>query len=931
MKKHLNRLLALFLCLSFVCSFLPVMAETSEDLLRFQVENGEATLVGTDFSISGDVVIPAHYQGYPVTAIAAHAFSDEVCVQSVTIPYTVTSIHREAFMCFDLNAFYVDANSPAYWADPQGVLYSKDQTTLVRAPLQISGSYTVPAGVTAIEEYAFHLCFGLTEAILPEGLTHIGQRAFDACNQLSALCLPESVSHIGVYAFSGCSKLLYTTYDNAKYLGTADNPYHALVAAVSESTPSAKAHPDTRLIASAAFRQCYSMTEVTIPEGVQSIGDWAFNGCTALTQLQLPSTLLFIGNDAFAGLNLTGITIPESVQYIGSGAFRETALTEVRLGKNVAQIGEAAFLDCQALTGIWVNEENPHYSSDSHGFLFNKAQTVLLNAPQLFTGVYEVPNSVTKIESYAFYRCRELTGIVLPESLAFIGDYAFYNCWHLSAIDIPESVTFLGNYAFSVCDALDTVTIPSGITELPAGLFYNSDILSVSLPDGLTGIGADAFRSCGYLKDINIPAGVTTIAENAFRDCRSLQTVTVPEGVTKIGASAFQGCSGLIRISLPNSIRTVGAGAFYNCPELICNYTLPINGKYLGNEENPYLVLISDTNDEVMQMTLDPNTKVIADGALASCCELRSITLPEGLLTIGSKSFYCCESLRELTIPSTVTYIGENAFERDRLSQIIIPASVQEIGNRAFSQCQQLTAVRFAGRLPVIGPDAFEGVTATAYCHVDQNADRMKQYSGDLTWMEGHVFLNYQPDRGFSCTSGGTKTATCEGCGVTDTVTATETAEHLYQQGICTVCGTVDPNCCFLSGTLTSSGDSDTIMTLLQNGEPVFTLTASGNTYLWEQLQPGDYTLTLAKENHVTYTAPITVKAGKNDLDLTLCRPGDVVGIGDLNMGDISRIYSHIRGTSPLTGYTLTCADVNGNGTVNMGDIAKLYAHIRGN
>ena len=79
----------------------------------------------------------------------------------------------------------------------------------------------------------------------------------------------------------------------------------------------------------------------------------------------------------------------------------------------------------------------------------------------------------------------------------------------------------------------------------------------------------------------------------------------------------------------------------------------------------------------------------------------------------------------------------------------------------------------------------------------------------------------------------------------------------------------------------------------------------------------------------MTYRIGLTIAPGENELNLTLCRPGDVVGIGVLNIGDVSRIYSHIRRTSPMTGYTLACADVNANGTVNMGDIAALYAQIR--
>lgn len=929
MKKHLNRLVALILCLSFVCSLVPATAADEEHLMYFQVENGEATLINAGWELSGDVVIPTSYDGYPVTAIAAYAFSEECYIQTVTIPHTVTSIHREAFMSTELEAFRVDKDNPVYSADSQGVLYNKDQTVLIRAPLKITGSYTVPAGVTAIEEYAFYLCFYLTEVVLPDGLTRIGQRAFASCSKLSALCIPESVVDIGVYAFNNHTSWPYTILDNLKYLGSKTNPYQVLVETTDDSITTAQIHPDTKVVAGTAFRHCNDLEQVTIPEGVRSLGSWSFNGCGSLTQLQLPSTLEFIGANAFEGSgltriavpegvrsiesntfwdckNLTTVVLPDSITSIGEKAFSGTALTEITLGKKVAKIGASAFYDCPALTAVQVDEANPNYYGDDRGVLYNKAKTVLLYVPQTVSGSYQLLDTVTSIESYALYGCGALTELVLPQSL-----------------------TSLGEYAFACCSVLDTVTIPSGITELPDGLFYNSGITTVSLPNGLTKIGAEVFYNCDQLREVQIPEGVTAIGSSAFRNCASLQTATIPEGVEVIDDYSFYGCDNLIKASIPSSLRQLGSQAFGNCQSLLFDYTFNFGVRYLGNKENPYLVLMGVDDDEISQITVDSNTKVIADGALASCCELSSLTLPEGLLTIGDLSLYCCESLRSLTIPSTVTYIGERAFERDRLTEIIIPSSVQKIGKSAFSDCGKLTTVRFCGRIPLLQPDTFRNVTATAYCHSKGNENRMHNYGGTLTWVEGHVFRNYLPDEGFNCTTGGTVTAKCEGCDATDTVTVTETAEHRFEMGKCTLCGATDFDSCFLTGTLTSANDSDTVLTLYRDGEQMAVLTAGGNSYLWEKLTPGEYTLTAAKENHVTYTAPITITLGKNTLDLTLCRLGDVVGIGELNMGDVGRIYAHARGTSLLEGYALACADINGDGNVNVGDTANLYAKIR--
>ena len=147
------------------------------------------------------------------------------------------------------------------------------------------------------------------------------------------------------------------------------------------------------------------------------------------------------------------------------------------------------------------------------------------------------------------------------------------------------------------------------------------------------------------------------------------------------------------------------------------------------------------------------------------------------------------------------------------------------------------------------------------------------------------------------------------------------------QNNLCTVCGEEDPTNCLLTGSLTVGGD--TLLTLLQDGQPVASMTADGSTYLWNGLEPGDYTLTVAREGYVTYRTDLTVAVGVNKLDLTLCRPGDVVGIGALNMGDFAAIYAHVKRTVVLTGYALDCADFDGNGAANMGDVAGIYAQIR--
>lgn len=886
MKKKLVRILAMVLCLSLACSLLPAMAQGMDGGLSYRIENGEAILIGAEEGISGDVVIPATYRGYPVTAIDKYAFSVECGnLGSITIPYSVVSIHQEAFECIHLEAFRVDQSNPVYSADSRGVLYNKDKTVLIRAPLSLAGSYTVVESTKIIDAYAFSLCSKLTEVILPEGLTRIRQRAFQSCGKLSILCLPESVTDISLFAFSGCSGLNYSVYENGKYLGTAQNPYYALVQTVRSSVTEVSIHPDTRLIAGTAFNQCEGLTAIIIPEGVTGIGSWAFRECTQLTQ----------------------ISIPESVICIGAGAFAGTSLAEIRIGKNVEYIGSEPFHYCEELTGIWVDEANPFYCSDEYGVLYTKDKATLIQAPGALSGSYCVAAGCTSIGNVAFEECNLLEAVIIPEGVKSIGVGAFFSCNMLHAVTMADSVTELGEQAFAGC----------------------SKLMDVKLSDNISKIEPMTFYFCINLRSFSMPTNVKEIGYSAFEGCYYLGEVTLPEGVHTIDERAFYGCTHLKDVYLSNNVQFIGEYAFAGCKELHYAYVLNSDGKYLGNAENPYLALIGITDNDLEQITIDKNTKVIAGGALAYCTELGSIELPEGLRSIGDRSFSNCESLRSITIPNTVTMIGNKAFEYCRFSELTIPASVREIGRYGFYNCEKLQTIRFVGTVPVIGRFAFYNVTAQAFCHANGNEDAMGNYGGSLTWQQGHVFQTYLPDVGFNCTTGGTKTAQCEGCEETDTITWTEAAEHSFERGQCTICGEKDANSCFLTGAVTSSGDTDAVLRLLQNGETVEYLNVGSNTFLWEGLKPGTYMLVAEKENHVTYRTTVVLALGENNLNLTLCRPGDVMSDGDLNIADVAKIYAHVKGTSVLTGYALDCADVITDNRINVADVSRLYARIR--
>ncbi len=327
---------------------------------------------------------------------------------------------------------------------------------------------------------------------------------------------------------------------------------------------------------------------VNIDSGVTSIGDYAFSGCSSLTEITIPNSVTSIGNYAF---------------------YNCSSLTEITIPEGVTSIGESAFSGCRSLTGILVAVDNPNYSSDEKGVLFNKDQTELIQCPKGKSGDYTMPSSVKTIGDSAFSGCSELIRIMISDSVTSIGDGAFYDCSALTSITIPEGVTSIGNSAFRGCSGLRSITIPEGVTFIGDSAFYNcSGLTEITIPESVTSIGNYAFQYCRSLTEITIPESVTSIGDWAFYMCSGLKSVTILEGVKSIGERAFCGCSSLTSITIPGSVASIRNYAFYGCPDLM------------------------------------------------------EITILEGVTSIVSSAFYGCSGLTWVTIPDSVTFIGKDAF-----------------------------------------------------------------------------------------------------------------------------------------------------------------------------------------------------------------------------------------------------------------------------
>ena len=480
--------------------------------------------------------------GTNITSIAGDAFL--LCVQlpSITISKSVTNIDSGAFNeCASLAAITVNPANPAY-SSVNGVLFDKNRTTLVEYPGGRSGSYTVPGGVTSIENIAFSGCNDLTGITIPDSVTNIGVAAFADCTSLTGITLPNSITSIAVGAF-----------------------------------------------------QDSSLISVTIPGSVTNIGDQAFDQCFNLAAVYCE------GNAPVVGTTQVFDNDPGVVYYLaGTTGWSTTygGLPTVMLGAN----GQAPRI---IGSGVKTNEFRFSFNGTSNQVIVVEASTNLTDWQPIQTNTLGVaPLNFTDSQwrnySRRFYRLVlaeppaaqvpyiwitnngtiTITGytgpggdVTLPSFITgrpvtSIGVQAFYFQNNLGTVLIPDSITNIGTEAFSSCDNLVGFTVDGAnpaYSSVQGVLFDKHQTNLVVFPEGKLG-------------SYTIPDGVTTIGEYAFSS-GYLSSVTVPNSVNNIGDYAFLACGNLTGVYFQGNAPTLGGpDVFFNTTSATVYYQTGTTG-----------------------------------------------------------------------------------------------------------------------------------------------------------------------------------------------------------------------------------------------------------------------------------------------------------------------------------------------------------------
>ncbi len=598
---------------------------------------------------------------------------------------------------------------------------------------------------------------------------------------------------------------------------------------------------------------CLEITNVTISDGVTSIGSSAFCYCS-VKSITLPFGLKHIGASAFFYCpNIQQINIPDSVEYIDPYAFSCCkGLHTVQLPASLTLISEELFAECDNLRNL------------------------------------SIPDAVTEIGANAFLRCTEFSLTGLPDGIKSIGAAAFEDCGRIEELVLPETLEHIGEAAFNgtaidkasfagtperwtaiggnaCCIAQDKIDFLEHTCDFGGSWQYDTQkhwkqcscnktqnegahtgtgktcdvcgaVLSAALDSGSIGdglswslsrSGALTISGSGKMPDFSSVANAAPWDKQKDK----IQSVVIESGVQSISGGAFSGCTALEKVGISDTVAQIDLNAFDGCTAL-AEFEVAEGNKAFSSDGGMLFSagkkLLRCPVGKSADYTVPSGTVAIAGGAFKDCAKLESLVIPDSVTAIGKSAFENCAALKRITLPKSITKLETLTFSGcAALAEIALPDSVKTLGEKVFSGCAALKSVKIPAEVTVIPTEAFYGCSSLESITIPKNVSHINERAfdgctalkkvdylgsdtdwGQVTKETGNNALD-NAEKSFTrtdhehkytdtvipptCTERGCTVHLCA-CGDKREDSYTPPLGHSYKGGICVRCGILDPN-----------------------------------------------------------------------------------------------------------------------------------------
>ena len=655
---------------------------------------------------------------------------------------------KKLLLLFAVTFLSLCANAQAVLID--GIYYelnSTDKTAKVTYnPERIYGRLYLYSGDVVIPKF-------VTYDNITYNVTVIGNEAFFKCSELTKISIPNSITSIESYAFKSCTNLTsvnITDIESWCRISFKDK----------DSNPLAYAHH--------LYIDGKEVTDLTIPDGVESILPYAFYGCSGLSSVTLSNNVKTVGGSAFCGTNLNRFVVGIGVLKFDGYIFGDNSNNVICPIKTI-WLTNTPPNNYSAVEGVVNYVANNQYTR-----LNNKKEYKFLSSMFEVDGVVYVPVSpsdrtcdaidcvydvsktevdikstvtnqgidlkVLDVQPYTLYGNTNLQKASFDIS-GTIGKYVFYNCNNLAKVILGNNILGIDEYAFRGCSKLESVVIPDAVKTIGQSAFAGcSSMTSVIIGNGTEAINQCAFSDCSNLTSAVIGNGTFTIEQSAFSGCSALSKISIPGSVSYIGDHAFRGCNSLKEVVMANR----GDGVYI---QLYDDWIYSDNNKSMTINVSAGDTLSLDYEVQIGYLWVSQpdgarwaceglgNYKVVCEytGIVTLTCQVYSYTdVPicsvsniklskSAILSLGSngsKPLFADCPLDSVYIGRNITYhkssgYGYSPFYRNTtLRSVMITDKEEEISENEFYGCTNLQNVQIGDGVTTIGSWAFSGCSS---------------------------------------------------------------------------------------------------------------------------------------------------------------------------------------------------------------------------